>query len=531
MSESIQKIPLTIGVTGHLNPREADRALLYETVKQELAKIRERCPLTPVVLLSALARGADLLCAEAAEELGIPLRAVFPMELAEYEKDFGPEDLARMRHQAERAEAVFTAPAAEAEPAEPDRDFRYRQAGIYMAEHSHILLALWDGKEGTDAGTGGVVRAALEGAWRPRRGMACRNAENIAVVHVMTPREGDEADKAGAVELLENREALEEILTKTEEFNRLAEEGTEAGDRLLPESAGEPEMERLETLYSVADSLSIRYAKVYRRTLGILAVLGPVVAFAFLLYDEAELPFMILLCGITLLAAILVTGTAKRTDGHRRYIEYRMLAEALRVQLYLRYAGSRTEVQRIMTWTQQQETPWILCALCAVNAEKPPEQRRDVRKCWVESQRTYHAKAGKRAKGQCRRNDRMLRTAVICAIALYFGGVLFELLGGGLIFKPSVQVQDTGIWRTALKILLGTVSVGTLFLASYYGKMSLERKRTDHAKMEAFYTTVSRQTERLGQTEELLEVLAREELTENGNWCSYQRDNAPELNI
>ena len=125
----------------------------------------------------------------------------------------------------------------------------------------------------------------------------------------------------------------------------------------------------------------------------------------------------------------------------------------------------------------------------------------------------------------------MLRTAVICAIALYFGGVLFELLGGGLIFKPSVQVQDTGIWRTALKILLGTVSVGTLFLASYYGKMSLERKRTDRAKMEAFYTTVSRQTERLGQTEELLEILAREELTENGNWCSYQRDNTPEISL
>ena len=27
------------------------------------------------------------------------------------------------------------------EPEAEDRDFRYRQAGIYMAEHSHILLA------------------------------------------------------------------------------------------------------------------------------------------------------------------------------------------------------------------------------------------------------------------------------------------------------------------------------------------------------------------------------------------------------
>ena len=29
----------------------------------------------------------------------------------------------------------------------------------------------------------------------------------------------------------------------------------------------------------------------------------------------------------------------------------------------------------------------------------------------------------------------------------------------------------------------------------------------------------------------VLEALAREELAENGNWCSFQRDNAPELNL
>ncbi len=138
------KIPLMIGVTGHLNPRTEDLELLQDTVKRELANLRERYPHTPLVMLCALARGADLLCAEAAEELGIPLRAALPMDPEEYEKDFSPEDLKRMRHQAERAETVFTTPAAEAEPAKESRDFRYRQAGIYVAEHSQILLALWD---------------------------------------------------------------------------------------------------------------------------------------------------------------------------------------------------------------------------------------------------------------------------------------------------------------------------------------------------------------------------------------------------
>ena len=49
--------------------------------------------------------------------------------------------------------------------------------------------------------------------------------------------------------------------------------------------------------------------------------------------------------------------------------------------------------------------------------------------------------------------------------------------------------------------------------------------------MKAFYQRMAEELKRRGQTEELMEILAREELTENGNWCSYQRDNAPELNL
>ena len=113
-----KKIPLTIGITGHLNPRMRDTLALRDAVKRELTKIRTRCPHTPIVMLCSLARGADLLCAEAAEEVGVSLRAVLPMEQAVYEKDFEPKDLARLRWQLERAQTVITVPpAAEEEPA------------------------------------------------------------------------------------------------------------------------------------------------------------------------------------------------------------------------------------------------------------------------------------------------------------------------------------------------------------------------------------------------------------------------------
>ena len=85
--------------------------------------------------------------------------------------------------------------------------------------------------------------------------------------------------------------------------------------------------------------------------------------------------------------------------------------------------------------------------------------------------------------------------------------------------------------RTVLKIAVGTISAMTLFVANYYGKQSLPRTRSDHEKMARFYDKMAGRIERYGQSEELLGLLAREELTENGNWISYQRDNTPDISL
>ena len=59
-------IPIIIGVTGHRAIREQDRPALAAAVKAELETLRGLCPHSPLVMLSSLAEGADLLCADAA---------------------------------------------------------------------------------------------------------------------------------------------------------------------------------------------------------------------------------------------------------------------------------------------------------------------------------------------------------------------------------------------------------------------------------------------------------------------------------
>ena len=147
MNEQVQIIPIVVGVTGHRTLREEDRPALLAAVKAELSALRSRCPHSPLKMLNALAEGSDLLCAKAAEDLGIPVLAALPMEYAEYAKDFSPEGKKELDRAIAGAEQAFVAPPTEAEPETPSRDYFYRQAGIYMAAHSHVLLALWDGGE------------------------------------------------------------------------------------------------------------------------------------------------------------------------------------------------------------------------------------------------------------------------------------------------------------------------------------------------------------------------------------------------
>ena len=183
-----ERIPLTVGVTGHRAIRPEDRPALMAGVKRELEGLRAKYPHSPMVMLNSLAEGADQLCAEAALSLGIPLAAALPLPAAEYEKDFAGAALSSFRDFLSKAEQRFVAPATEAAPEAPDRDFYYRQAGIYVATHCHVLLALWDGGPGTKTGCGTAeaVGFALQGSYHPVHSAPLFSS--TAVIQLFTPR-------------------------------------------------------------------------------------------------------------------------------------------------------------------------------------------------------------------------------------------------------------------------------------------------------------------------------------------------------
>ncbi len=528
-------IPVLVGVTAHRKIREEDRAAIYGAVKAELQKLQAVCPHSRIVMLTSLAEGGDLLCAEAAEELNIPLIAALPRAREDYENDFSDAAKAQFSHCCGRAEQVLVTPPVEAVPEDGGgRDFQFRQAGIYVAAHSHVLLALWDGGPGTEAacGTAEAVDFALHGSYAPVSGIPLRSGVNEAVIHIFTPRGDRVGEVAGNVHYLGDCEAVLDILRKTDDFNQNAGDVSPGSASRLPAGAEEdPGLKRKEILSRTAGELSRQYAQRYRLVLAMLAAASTLLTFSFLMYDEAQAVWMILVCGLMLVIAWSCQRYAVRSDCHRRYIEYRALAECLRVQTYLRYAGSLVQTADLLPWTQQEETAWIMDALCALSVEETPAKTREIRSCWVDAQRDYHLKAAKTARLRLTASERTVRAALLLSMILYLGALGFELFCGGLTPTPRFPAVDVEHTRTLLKILLGTISAVTLFISGYYGRLSLPRTLSDHEKMARFYGRMSAQLGWHGQTEELLTVLARTELVENGDWCSYQRDNKPNISL
>lgn len=143
---------LTIGVTGHRDPWAEDVPLLAARVGEVLAALKRQCG--EVRMLNSLAEGGDQICARAALELGIPIACALPFEEREYRTDFAGEALGAYLDLLGRCERVFVAPAVEPVSAPPSRDDGYRQAGLYIARESDVLLALWDGGVGRPGGCG-----------------------------------------------------------------------------------------------------------------------------------------------------------------------------------------------------------------------------------------------------------------------------------------------------------------------------------------------------------------------------------------
>ncbi len=538
-------IPMIIGVTGHRNIRREDNEILKELVIQQLTQLQSVCPDTPLIMLNSLAEGADQLCAEIALNLNIPLVVPLPFSLNHYRKDFSEEALSELNRQCSLAKEIFVVQPSES-PMETTNDYGYRQAGLYIVKHCHVLLALWDGKPGdlSGCGTATFANMMLRGSFLKHGHIASVNDSTI--IHIITPRQNEPLpNNELTVKIIEpQKDALKELLSATNEFN-IDSKNTSNGTYPLIEIPLNGVSERLHTAYQHSDQSSNTYQKRYLKAMRQLSWCGVFLVISFLLYDEAESNIFLIMYGFLILLSLMIYLKSKKDQVHIKYLEYRALAETLRVQFYLSLFGIQENITDHFTWTQKKSNTWIRKAVTSLLIGEPPKRvltAQELKSLWIDDQLSYHKKALIKNQQRARLNQRMTKLMLFYSITLFVLILIIEFLFPAiativipidplhriLLFHPEQDIIIRGI----LKIILGTISAITLFLSNYYGKLSLNRKISDHQKMIDQYQKIQPLfTDNQQSTESLFIALAKEEILENGSWLSYCKDNELTVNL
>ena len=310
----------------------------------------------------------------------------------------------------------------------------------------------------------------------------------------------------------------------------------------------DPTLKKIDEIYGAADILSIENAKKHERNLWLLSAFGTIITILFLLYDEAELHLLIFGCIIIIVGIYQLYKLAERNDCHRKYIQYRVLAETLRVQYFLSKAGVKKQVTDILPWFIRNGLPWINEILLELPLKKA-DKKNSIINCWVRDQLEYHQNALVRTTNRKERDDKITKIVLTVTIATYIIAVIFEIY---ILTIPSGEItsdmlssflkslQDWGIMvgyeqvdmiRAILKIVIGSMSAGTLFINSYYGKMSLSNEIESHRRMVMLYENAEREIMEHGESDELIISLAHEFLIENSTWYNYQSKNKIDITL
>lgn len=593
-TDFFDKIPIVLGVTGHRNIVKDDYPQITQAVENGFNKIIELTTSnkgqTPLVLLTGLAQGADMLVTDVAIKLGVPYVAVLPCELAEFKLSFDDtEALSRLDDYIANAQDVVIVGDIEgdferqSEHGQTWESYRYRQVGVYIAERSHVLFGLWDGKPAKPfgCGTAEVIDFSINASYHKAEVKSIFGIlDDSAVVWINCRRQGDGSQpdvktlyllpnvdvkrddtvtarkrKSGVVTdkypLIKGYKyevydcdhfpkQIEQVIKSTVRYNNAKYPQGKSWPLLNNMEGLSSYQERINKHYVKADTLAKSKKRAFTKLLLAISVVGALLALLFMLYDESGYNVLSLPCLGLVALVVTVYFCGAKGFFHRDSIEYRALAETLRTQFYASACGVDCNVADYYTWTQKNQIVWAYKALLALtvgNIENKQLDMRDVCANWVSidsGQYSYHHKR-KKTRGKRAQTYKVISNVLFgLTIALYVIVTLVEVLTlckTTTWFDIPIGINDMTI-RSVFQVAFGTFTAVSLLTSSFFGKLSCERECDDSKKMERLYLAACNKWDvESPHFPDLVRSIAREEIIENGIWLSYMTDNDLEINV
>lgn len=578
------RIPIVVGVTGHRDLDQDAAAPDSENPRRKvelaLREILDQHPHTPVILLTALAEGADTLAAEVACTLAtepryqqpsgasrIAYAVALPMPLSACAADFSdPGHVAHVSSLCQEAIVQYEIPLKEGinkgdlAQAPMARQEQYQRLAAHIVQHSHVLLALWDGMESKPGGTAEVVRWFLEGVPQDRHADpsavdVLRSGPGVKLVHIPVARKGATAGGEARKVLGKDPGSVPQVLAQMEEFNkdvlgipgdaeaRISGARASLGLATLSEPSGEwipaATLDPLLETYAASDFLARRNRGRRKWTTILLFTFAVISLAAFEIYSHlwADKPWLLFLYVVTFVCSFLVVRCARDARVENKFLVYRSLAEALRVQIAWAGGGVRASVSDNYQPLHDNEIAWVRHSLkgLAVLAGDPVDSlTANLReraaavswalRTWVQAEVQWFSE----------------KITGLHAKSFWCHLIFYGCMGTGAVVASILFLQeqfhllreDFFNHGLALVTIVGLIAFGAL--AQAYGHQAAYKSSARRYEAARFVFRRAadlveqglRQSTPAGldQAEAALHSLGREALTENVNWLLLYRD-------
>jgi hypothetical protein len=285
----------------------------------------------------------------------------------------------------------------------------------------------------------------------------------------------------------------------------------------------------IDALYARADALALTFQHKVHLTFRVIFSLASVAALfygCFLTVAGSSVVWQNrLLVGYVVLIAISygIYLYARRRDIHPRFVEYRTLAEGLRVQHYWQACGVAQSVAACYLIRQPLEYHWIRLALWHVSAANPPPHPPSDSEApaaplalqgWIDDQEQYFALTQARSH----RLESHLRYVVAGIFIAGVGASLLIMVAQHVTVLKPIELRISLVSALCPSLSAAIVALvtklGLLYQASHYGRM------------QAVFDQARRRLRRhpTGATTRIAVALGEEALQENESWAQFRRE-------
>lgn len=564
-------VPLFISVSGHVDLTDDSVEAAVKELSELLSDLKEKFEHTRLVLMSALAEGADIIASEVALGKGINVAPVIPCNVDTYlpdESDESKKDYVQRFNDIIGNELTYTPLILQTSSDEP-RD-SYRNLSAFLVLNSHMMVVMWDGRMyDRNGGTFDTMRMACEGVGFEETERysktVCGTAGNISMKRldstedclpywIRVEREskepelrergcsdpGTRADGEGGYimpsmfnlrddydtcEFWRNPgaepgmpEMFKEMFGKIDSLNvdlrKIDPKGSgskwETRSYLLDHSEDDIEtarcvdkvkrdgiMDPMAERYHAVDEIALRNQRSSFKNIHILILVSVITGLAFSLFILSGGSLIVnLVYTVSMISGMVLAKYHSKKSEYSRFIEFRAIAESMRVEYYRALLGSKGPMPDMCYGYMKNQLFWIRSVLKSWRSHflndydqasllEDDEALRIADVCWVKGQRDYHRKVGERNGARLGRLGRRTQilvgaTTVLSALLIPMMIAIPDALGadiinldplvvGGFTLSRPMEVSVSTVIRLVMILLVAATSYFTLSSSLVHG--------------------------------------------------------------